>query len=809
MHTLLSFIPAAFFVGAATAQSTPPRFSGVLAAGPACLVMFGGGVGPDWSNVTPALAQLGSLIISGVVTVDYTHQSTSLVSTVDSEHRLTAKGQACAASGSLLGYVLQNFVSSLTGTYVAPTLGVFNMTSDQWLPTGPNLTAVPVQPGQSDSTNLPAAAVPRLEFSAMAIVGNTAWLFGGYTPDVHPGFSNATFALTLDPTSLEAVSSQVELVTTTVAPISRWEHCMTPLGSDSFLLYGGFASSALSDTWIFSTSQRTWTELTPSVFPGARWNAACATTSNNTAFLFGGDDGTGPNGLGTRNDLWSFNAKAGTWVNIVTTGTPPTPRTYASMAAIGSDWLVVSGPTSTAVPTAVTASSSSSSTGAIAGGIAGGVVVIAAASFFLWRRAGTTPVLVPKHSSSAEDLTSAEPQVALDILDSLPPAYDGAAMAPGRLDSSIKPKDMGRVYRGLCKFTPTNGDEIPCKLGDEIVVEEVFRDGWAKVINGIFFWKQCCRLLTVTVASTPTTITALASCAPTPTTVAAPTPTTITVIATCAPNTITVTTGSTHNTTSTTTATMPPTLTTSTLARTMTIPATTTHLNSTSTATPSTMSTRLLAVVPVIKSTRTATSTLTLSATTPATPTTTPTTSNSAPTTPALSNISLSNTPAPAPMTIIRYATLQALTPASIPTPPPVTVIRYSTLTAPTIVVTEVAQADDRSASSGSPNRKLVLPLAIIGAAAVLAVLSLLVIIRRRRHRTAKDSAAGRHVDAMLALPPDYATVAHEPSWAEVAPARVGKMTEDVETAGASSSSGGQGGGERKEKWIGGGDGTL
>ncbi|RKO89843.1 hypothetical protein BDK51DRAFT_50522 [Blyttiomyces helicus] len=47
---LLSLVPGVLLLAIATAQSIPPRFSGVLAAGPNGLVMFGGGVAPDGST---------------------------------------------------------------------------------------------------------------------------------------------------------------------------------------------------------------------------------------------------------------------------------------------------------------------------------------------------------------------------------------------------------------------------------------------------------------------------------------------------------------------------------------------------------------------------------------------------------------------------------------------------------------------------------------------------------------------------------------------------------------------------------------
>ncbi|RKO94223.1 hypothetical protein BDK51DRAFT_34643 [Blyttiomyces helicus] len=353
MHwpSLLSLL---LLVGAGRAKRSdlpvPARFSGVLVTAKVQeLHMFGGGVAPDVSTATRNLSKPFSVIESSYVVVlseedlfQNAHQH-AVVRTLDSknnsEGRFSAKGQACGAieSGAFVlcygGVVLHSYNDATSAsTYVNSTLGVYDTLAGNF----------------TTPMALSGSVIPRLEYAAMAVVGNTSLLFGGFSPDISSpdGLSNATYSITFnetiptDPTTLNLpppTTAVVEEINGT-APTARWQHCMTPVGPDSILLYGGNGSAALSDTWIFSTTQSTWTELTPNISPGARWNAACATTLNNTAFLFGGDDGTG----GTKNDLWRFDAN-GTWVNVNTTGAPPTPRVYSSMTAVGSDWLVVSG----------------------------------------------------------------------------------------------------------------------------------------------------------------------------------------------------------------------------------------------------------------------------------------------------------------------------------------------------------------------------------------------------------------------------------------------------------------------------------
>ncbi|RKO91085.1 hypothetical protein BDK51DRAFT_46056 [Blyttiomyces helicus] len=161
----------------------------------------------------------------------------------------------------------------------------------------------------------------------------------GYDPII--GLMNIIHGITIP---IGPMSLLVAHVAPSVAPPACFGHCMTALGSDSILLYGGDEIN-LSDTWIFSTTQHTWMQLTVDTSPGPRWNAACATTSNSTAFLFGGEDGSGPGGLGTTNDIWSFNLEAGRGSMLLRREPRfffSTPRAYLSMTAIGWDWLVVS-----------------------------------------------------------------------------------------------------------------------------------------------------------------------------------------------------------------------------------------------------------------------------------------------------------------------------------------------------------------------------------------------------------------------------------------------------------------------------------
>ncbi|MBM4356514.1 MAG: hypothetical protein FJ096_00230 [Deltaproteobacteria bacterium] len=105
----------------------------------------------------------------------------------------------------------------------------------------------------------------------------------------------------------------------------------------------------VGDTWILDVGCGAWTNLAvtgPS--PRAR-HSMVDDPSRGRALLFGGRfRASGKTGNYTLfNDVWSFDRSTRAWMELATTGTPPTPRANAAMALDGDTLWVFGGTTST------------------------------------------------------------------------------------------------------------------------------------------------------------------------------------------------------------------------------------------------------------------------------------------------------------------------------------------------------------------------------------------------------------------------------------------------------------------------------
>lgn len=124
-------------------------------------------------------------------------------------------------------------------------------------------------------------------------------------------------------------------LTVSPAPTARWGASMVYDAADGYvLLFGGGCNGQgyLGDTWEFHAGH--WTELNPSVSPSPRAYAAMTyDAADGYVLLFGGNGQVSVNGQpqnATFDDTWEF--RGGVWTQIpITVGSGPSARTYSAM----------------------------------------------------------------------------------------------------------------------------------------------------------------------------------------------------------------------------------------------------------------------------------------------------------------------------------------------------------------------------------------------------------------------------------------------------------------------------------------------
>lgn len=93
------------------------------------------------------------------------------------------------------------------------------------------------------------------------------------------------------------------------------------------IIYGGQRSGALGDLWSLDLNARVWSELTPAISPEGRTFPASVYDEHGQRFIIFG--GGGANGL-KHGDTWSYDFVSGTWEQIALTGTSPIARNGAA-----------------------------------------------------------------------------------------------------------------------------------------------------------------------------------------------------------------------------------------------------------------------------------------------------------------------------------------------------------------------------------------------------------------------------------------------------------------------------------------------
>jgi N-acetylneuraminic acid mutarotase len=99
--------------------------------------------------------------------------------------------------------------------------------------------------------------------------------------------------------------------------------------TSSFLFFGGM-SPITDDTWRYSITERTWSELVSTTTPAARCHHTLISDENNiTSLMFGGFSNSG-----RFNDLWQFDHTNNQWQKLSPTGVLPIKRCLHMAVAI-------------------------------------------------------------------------------------------------------------------------------------------------------------------------------------------------------------------------------------------------------------------------------------------------------------------------------------------------------------------------------------------------------------------------------------------------------------------------------------------
>ncbi len=153
---------------------------------------------------------------------------------------------------------------------------------------------------------------------------NRMVVFGGYAGS---GVFNDVWSLSFADTSWA-------LLATAGTPPAARAACGTILdrANDRLVVFGGFGSSVLSDTWALSFSGTpAWTQLTPTgTPPAARYgDGAVYDPVRSRMVVFGGT----PGGAAAYSDTWALSlAGSPGWTQLTPTGTPPAARAFAAAA---------------------------------------------------------------------------------------------------------------------------------------------------------------------------------------------------------------------------------------------------------------------------------------------------------------------------------------------------------------------------------------------------------------------------------------------------------------------------------------------
>jgi hypothetical protein len=159
-------------------------------------------------------------------------------------------------------------------------------------------------------------------------IDGRCYLFGGWTQ-----YSNGTYVRYDDTWSFSLATDRWTELSPAISPSPRSDSAIAfDPTTNEILLVGGFSGTAyLGDEWTYAPAQGTWAQFSPPApAPSPRADGRMVLDSmDGTFFLFGGNDYSGPNfTFHHRNDTWRFSLSARTWTQVVSLRAPPA-RDYA------------------------------------------------------------------------------------------------------------------------------------------------------------------------------------------------------------------------------------------------------------------------------------------------------------------------------------------------------------------------------------------------------------------------------------------------------------------------------------------------
>ncbi|MGQ9583207.1 MAG: Kelch repeat-containing protein [Thermoplasmatota archaeon] len=167
--------------------------------------------------------------------------------------------------------------------------------------------------------SLTAIRPPARQFGAMVYDERIqrCVLFGGYYPPMN------------DTWLYDVANDTWTRRTPPLSPPARFQHAMAyDPGAGLTVLFGGSGlSGRLGDTWVFSGTEGTWTQLSPADSPTARLGHAMAYDCERGAVLLQGGNDTS-----YLSDVWAYDSRAAAWSALEVSGGPPPARMGHSMA---------------------------------------------------------------------------------------------------------------------------------------------------------------------------------------------------------------------------------------------------------------------------------------------------------------------------------------------------------------------------------------------------------------------------------------------------------------------------------------------
>ena len=246
------------------------------------------------------------VLFGGDTGAGYTDETWTYDATNNSWNRSRAAGPA-ARGGHAMAYDSRSGVVIMfggsTATGLSRTTWTYDLGTDAW-------------------TNRNPTVRPGVRFGhAMAydVASDRLILFGGNNGTAYKG---ETYAYDPSANSWTAMSPPS-------APSSRAGHAMAyDVHRDRVVLFGGRSDAGPNnETWTYSFSSNTWTNMNPVSPPAPRWNHSMAYDSRSgRVLLFGGLTGQGPT-----NETWTYDLAANAWRELsVSPG--PQPRQSATLA---------------------------------------------------------------------------------------------------------------------------------------------------------------------------------------------------------------------------------------------------------------------------------------------------------------------------------------------------------------------------------------------------------------------------------------------------------------------------------------------